>query len=684
MRRDGLTRKKALWGATLAIACAVVVPALAQDRDVFLVTGGSGLSEIDGFSISRSGETVAFSSFERLLPADTDDVRDVYLRRGAGLILASQGDFRDQTPRSTSGAPTVSQDGSRVFFVTAEKLDFADDDAVEDVYMWTGDVAQLVSGPAANRPQSDQPATLAPGLPAPTAERAIITTSAPLVTADTDQNAVDLYEVGSTGPKLLTPGTASPVGAMSANAALTHVTFETVEPLVDATDKDTTTDTYLTVGGSYTHLTRASDPAASAGPGFADLVSDDGSKVLIMTVQALDPRDADGALDAYLVPVQGGAIWLSGPGTCPAEPCRADSYAATADLSRIAFTTTDVLTPADTDAAADVYLWAGGQLELVSAGPLGGNGAADVVVIKGGRATRLSADGRGVLFATAEKLVVEDADTTLDLYERREGTTRLVSRGEFDSSVPIEPAESGAYRDGDRVVFSTAGALTRGDSDGRLDVFARDGAAVSLVSTGSNAFDADLLGASADAGRIFFRTREALTPDDTDEARDVFEARRRPAVTPPPVGDTTPPELGLRLTRTKFRASTKAARIASAAARRKKRRRTPVGTTIELTLGEAALVNVELERLDRGRVSKGRCVKATRRLRRAKTCTLTVRPKGRLSVQRPAGVTKVTFYGRLPGGAKPRAARYRLNARAYDAAGNASALRVAPFTVVSR
>ena len=670
-----------------ALACAVAaVPALAQDRDLELHSGGTGLHEIDGFSAATDGATIAFSTFEALVPEDGDDKRDVYLRRNGRTTLVSRGETAGQVPLSTSGAPVVSQDGSRILFVTAEALSFDDKDDVEDVYVWSdGDSARLLSGPASGfTPQgAAAPVALAGGrIPAPTAERAILTTAGQLTSEDKDA-AEDLYEVTAAGPRLLTPGTAAGVVAFVANPALTHVAFQSANDLV-ASDTDGGIDTYLVAGGTYTLLSRGQGAAAAGGPNYADFMSDDGERVVIVTQQALLPVDADPDFDVYLVPRDGPVLLLSAPVSCPVANCRADSYGVSRDLSRVAFTTADRLAPSDTDAQPDVYVWSAGGIDHASRGGTGGNGDVPVLVMPGGRLDRMTADGRGVLFATTERLVAADEDASgLDLYQRRDGETTLVSRGEIDSGAPLEPETSGHYR-ADAVVFTTPGALSRTDTDTRLDVYAAEaGAAATLISPGKDAFDADLIGANADLSRIFFRTREPLVAADRDEARDLYEARRRPAApAPPPPGDTTPPDLGLRLSRATFRASSKAP-VASAAAKRR-RKRTPLGTTIELTLGEAGRVNLALERLDAGRVSKGRCVKPTRRLRRAKRCTRIATPRGRLELDRPTGVTKVAFYGRLPGGTKPRAGRYRLNARAYDAAGNASPLRSVAFTVRAR
>jgi Ca2+-binding RTX toxin-like protein len=84
-----------------------------------------------------------------------------------------------------------------------------------------------------------------------------------------------------------------------------------------------------------------------------------------------------------------------------------------ADGSRVFFGTGEPLVSADTDAFEDVYERAGGRTTLVSTGPAGGNGAFDVF-FRGA-----SADGSRVFFSTVESLVSTDTDTSEDIYVKR-------------------------------------------------------------------------------------------------------------------------------------------------------------------------------------------------------------------------------------------------------------------------
>jgi RTX calcium-binding nonapeptide repeat (4 copies) len=86
---------------------------------------------------------------------------------------------------------------------------------------------------------------------------------------------------------------------------------------------------------------------------------------------------------------------------------------ASADGTRVFFTTDESLVSADTDAQTDVYERAGGQTTLLSTGPAGGNGAAHADF------EGLSADGTRAFIETDEPLVSADTDSAEDIYLSR-------------------------------------------------------------------------------------------------------------------------------------------------------------------------------------------------------------------------------------------------------------------------
>ena len=80
------------------------------------------------------------------------------------------------------------------------------------------------------------------------------------------------------------------------------------------------------------------------------------------------------------------------------------------DDGRLFFTSPDRLVPEDSDGKLDVYQWDDGQLDLLSVGTATDSTFADV-----------SPDGDDVFFATADQLVGQDRDDNVDIYDARVG-----------------------------------------------------------------------------------------------------------------------------------------------------------------------------------------------------------------------------------------------------------------------
>src|SRR4051794_17386859 len=119
-----------------------------------------------------------------------------------------------------------------------------------------------------------------------------------------------------------------------------------------------------------------------------------------------------------------------------------------------------------------------GVLEQVSTGPAGGNGAVAAEF------AGASADGSRVFFTTVEPLVSADTDTFADVYERSDEQTTLVSTGPTGGNGTSSAAFAGTSVDGSRVFFSTRERLVIADTDTFADVYERSGGQTTLVSTG--------------------------------------------------------------------------------------------------------------------------------------------------------------------------------------------------------
>jgi hypothetical protein len=97
-------------------------------------------------------------------------------------------------------------------------------------------------------------------------------------------------------------------------------------------------------------------------------------------------------------------------------------------------------------------------------------------------------------------------------------------------------------------------------------------------------------------------------------------------------------------------------------------------------MDEASTVRFTVQRKAKGRKVGGKCKAQTRANRERKACTRWVRLKGSFSLDAAAGESTVPFSGRI-GTTALRPGRYRLNARATDAAGNASVTVRASFRI---
>ena len=191
------------------------------------------------------------------------------------------------------------------------------------------------------------------------------------------------------------------------------------------------------------------------------------------------------------------------------------------DGTRVFFQTAESLVSADTDTSIDVYERSNGTTTLVSTGPNGGNGPASATY------AGASADGTHVFFRTAEQLVGADTDNAVDIYERFNGTTTLVSTGPDGGNGSFNAIFDGVSKDGSRVFFDTSESLVSADTDISRDVYQRSGGTTTWISAGAingnGNFDAYFNGASDDGTHVFFSTDEPLASTDTDPMQDVYE-----------------------------------------------------------------------------------------------------------------------------------------------------------------
>lgn len=447
--------------------------------------------------IAADGHLALFNTAEKMVPGDTDNEQDVYVRAfdaGVGEYVTREVSIgplggNDAYPSIYDG---VSVDGSRVFFSTKEPLVPADGDHREDVYM-----------------------------------RDLSANTTTLVTQGDSSCAGEGCGNGAADSSFV------PGGVVSSGERLF---FATPEKLA-AGDNDSALDVYMrNLAGGKTVLVSRGDSSCSGSncgngsqPAVFEVASDDGEKVFFTSSEGLVAGDADGKVDIYERDLSTGTTKLvSVSGVCPSplpegQTCDPTFGGISSDGSHVFFESDERISEADEDSSQDVYDWSGsGPAALASIGSSGGNGTFNATYSGTSGATG------AVYFETSEALVAADEDSAQDVYVRSEGTTELVSTGPESRNGPVPASFQWSSPDdsSSAAIFSTSEALVPADTDAMPDVYERDGGETTLVSTGpeggNGAFSSAFAKASDDGSRAFFVTAEQLVEEDEDETADIY------------------------------------------------------------------------------------------------------------------------------------------------------------------
>ena len=448
--------------------------------------------------ISSDGKVAVFSSSEQILPGDTDQEPDVYVRAFDNVlgepvtreISVGLRGGNDTLPARYDG---MSAAGTEVVFSTAESLVLEDTDQKEDVYL-----------------------------------RDLVENETVLVSQGDGSCAAQGCGTGDAAAAFAPRGVADDAG----------VVFFTTEESLNSLDTDGSGDVYARrIAAEETVLVSAGAASCAAagcgnGPEGATYWGIDkaGGKAVFRTAESLSSEDGDLKADFYARDLIAGSTELiTVEGACPGDlpfgqNCDPSYGGISPDGSHVFFETSERLSLDDTDSAQDVYGWSGGNsAELISIGPDGGNGSSTA------RYAKTSADGKAVYFLTTEKLDAADKDGEQDVYRNLEGTTTLISVGEegkgngpFLASLDWVSLEGSP----ERAVFSTSEPLVSEDADSEQDVYERSGGVTRLISTGSEpsgpSFNAAFAGAAADGSKIFFVSSERLVTQDIDSSADVY------------------------------------------------------------------------------------------------------------------------------------------------------------------
>jgi hypothetical protein len=502
---------------------------------------------------SADGGIVFFTTTDPLVTGDTDSRRDVFERSkdaaaGGEYVtrVVSVGPTGGNQAHDASYAG-ASADGTRVFFTTKESLVPGDTDQSTDLYMRDLDAntTTLVSrgdasctGSGCGNDAVD--ASFVSGGIAAAGVKALFVTVEDLSPQDTDSSS-DIYirnvDAGTT--TLVSQGDSSCAGSGCGNgvspAFFKHVSttgasvfFTSAEGLV-AGDGDELIDVYerdLEAGTTNLVSSGGTCPTGLNCNAVYGGASSDGSHAFFETNEQISAGDTDSSADVY--DWAGGTAVIASTGPDGGNDAANVTYAGnSADGGAVFFHTGERLdTAADGDEAQDVYRRAGGVTTLISVRPEG----ADEDIPASFKWASPDGSSSAAIFITAEPLLGVDGDASQDVYERSGGTTTLLSRG--DGSCAASECGNGAFNadfarasaDGSHVFFVTDEQLVadeplvKGDSDSSTDVYQRFGGATTLISTGplngNGPFDAHIHGASQDGAGAFFVTEERLTSED--------------------------------------------------------------------------------------------------------------------------------------------------------------------------
>lgn len=201
-------------------------------------------------------------------------------------------------------------------------------------------------------------------------------------------------------------------------------------------------------------------------------------------------------------------------------PTHAFAENTSADGKAVVFSTAEALVVDDTDGCRDLYLRRGGVTALLTGGLPGG----DCFPNEGG----ISSDGTRVVFSTSEQLTADDTDNQGDIYLWSNGVTTRVSLGPSGGNGPHLGRmyeNVGFSEDGNVVVFGTFEQLVPEDTDAKFDLYKRSGGVTTLLTPGTNPTGDSYfpLLSKPDGARVFIVTDEPLLPEDTDSSSDVYE-----------------------------------------------------------------------------------------------------------------------------------------------------------------
>jgi hypothetical protein len=324
---------------------------------------GNGAFDANFAGASSDGARVFFHTDERLVSSDTDGVQDVYQRSGGTTRRVSVGQINGNGAFGSlfQGA---SADGTRVFFITLEQLASGDTDNSFDVYERSAGTTKQVSAGQINGNGAFGAFFVGASN---NGTRVFFETSEKLASADTDASR-DVYERSAGTTTRISSGNGAFAATFrGASADGTTVFFETDERLVSG-DTDNSTDAYQRSAGTTRRVSAGQINGNGAFPADFQGASDDGTRVFFETAERLVSSDNDSGTDVY--ERSGGTTKRVSAGQINGNTGTAANFSgASADGTRVFFATFEQLVPSDGDGfGLDVYERAAGETSLISPG----------------------------------------------------------------------------------------------------------------------------------------------------------------------------------------------------------------------------------------------------------------------------------------------------------------------------
>jgi Tol biopolymer transport system component len=647
-------------------------------------SGGSGTPAHGvNSALSADGNHAVFSSDDAGLSDDDDnDFRQVFVRRlqTSTTEFVSRPDGNDpfrsgvnEASLPTSGR-ALSADGRYIVFSSNSDVLFpgSDEDHAGQVYrrdVLTGDTL-LISRASGADGQPGSASSSSPTISADGSRVAFTSGSANLASGDTGTGTDTFVRDVPASTTVLASRGNGPDGP-AANAPATsavisgdglRVAFGTTAAGLADGDSDTSFDVLLRdLPSATTTLVGRGDGAdgTTVGQAFNPSIDFDGDRVAFEASGALDAgADLNSTIDVYLRDVGANTTRLVSrvSGNGPAGNNLSSAADISGDGTRVAFQSfaTDLASEPGTN-GSDVFVHdlGDGSTALVSRadGPTGAVGDSQTSF------PSISADGTKVGFSSASSnLGVDNPDFSSLIYVRdlATGTNQLASRADGPGGAPGNGHQS-------RVRLNANG-----------DCVAFDSSSTNLGAGGYG---------GSDHRQIYLRVLGGTcpVPGPPPAPESGGSGGGGQPLPPGATADTLDPNLDrLAMSRTRFRVGSAATPVSAGT----RRRRTPAGTRFRWRLSEAATVSLRIERKLAGRRSGRRCVKPTKRNRRARKCSRYSRV-GTLTRRAAAGAGGTAFSGRIRR-KKLAVGSYRAVVSAKDAAGNASRSRTIAFKIVRR